>query len=100
MRISVIVPAYNEAATIAEALRRITAVGLDLEVVVVDDGSTDGTGDLADAFARDDPRVRVLRHGRNRGKGAALRTGFAAATGAVVIPQDAIWSTTRRSIRS
>lgn len=87
MRLSVIVPAYNESATIRALLERVMAVELPKEVIVVDDGSTDGTAAIAAAFAPQG--VRVLKHDRNRGKGAAIRTGLAAATGDVVIVQDA-----------
>jgi glycosyltransferase involved in cell wall biosynthesis len=86
-RISVAVPVYNEAATVARVVERVLRGGVASEVLVVDDGSTDGTA-AALAEIRD-PRVRLLRHERNRGKGAALRTAFAAATGDVVVVQDA-----------
>jgi glycosyltransferase involved in cell wall biosynthesis len=90
--LSVVVPVYNEASTIAAVLDAVRAApidGIDLEVVVVDDASTDGTRELLqEGFGRDD-RVRVLFHDRNRGKGAALRTGFAATRGDIVLVQDA-----------
>jgi glycosyltransferase involved in cell wall biosynthesis len=85
--LSVVVPVFDEAGTVRALLDRVLAVPLDLEVVVVDDGSTDGTAQVLAAERR--PNVRVLTHVRNRGKGAALRTGFAAATGRVVVVQDA-----------
>ena len=90
-RLSVIVPVYNEAATIVELLRAVDAVqvpGMEKELVVVDDCSTDGTREALAAIG-DLPGMRVFRHGRNRGKGAALRTGIAQATGDVVLVQDA-----------
>ena len=89
MKLSVVVPAYNERATIAEILRRIQAagVGLDKEIIVVDDGSTDGTRDVLRAQSL--RGLKVFTHEKNRGKGAALRTGFAAASGDIVIVQDA-----------
>jgi glycosyltransferase involved in cell wall biosynthesis len=86
-RVTAVIPVYNEAATVARVVGRALAGGRAAEVVVVDDGSTDGTGAALAGIA--DPRVKVLRHDRNRGKGAALRTGFAAATGDVVVVQDA-----------
>jgi glycosyltransferase involved in cell wall biosynthesis len=88
MRLSVVIPVYNEVGTIEEIVSRVRAVPLEKEILIVDDGSTDGTRQrLEDIVGRDD--VKVLYHERNKGKGAALRTGFAAATGDVVITQDA-----------
>ena len=83
--VSIVVPAYNEAATIEEVLRRLSAVPFRSEIIVVDDGSTDGTGDLAAAV----DGVQVIRRPRNAGKGAAVRDGIAATAGAIVIIQDA-----------
>jgi glycosyltransferase involved in cell wall biosynthesis len=87
--LSVVVPAYNEAATLAEVLRKVLEVPRLLEVVVVDDCSTDETGRVAEALAARDARVRVARHEKNQGKTAALRTGFQLTRGDVVIVQDA-----------
>jgi glycosyltransferase involved in cell wall biosynthesis len=86
-RVSVVVPVFNEEATVKSVLARVLEGGRAAEVVLVDDGSTDGT--LARVGEIRDPRLRVLRHERNRGKGAALRSGFAAATGEVLVVQDA-----------
>ncbi len=87
MLLSVVIPVFNEAATIAQLIDRVLAVPIDKEVIVVDDCSTDGTDRALAAITR--PHVRIFRHEQNRGKGAALRTGFAAARGDIVIIQDA-----------
>lgn len=88
--LTVVMPAYNERATIHEALRRVLAAPVSsLEIVVVDDGSTDGTRELLTQGVALDPRVRIVLHDVNRGKGAALRTGFGEARGRFVVVQDA-----------
>lgn len=86
--LSVIIPCYNEAATIAEIVERVKAVNLAAEIIVVDDGSTDGSRDILQSMDGD-PALRIICHDRNQGKGAAVRTGFAAATSDVVLIQDA-----------
>lgn len=88
-RLSVIVPAYNEAATIEQTLRAVAAEGFDAEIIVVDDGSSDGTQALVESLTADIPGLRLIQHERNRGKGGAVRTGIAASTGDVVVIQDA-----------
>lgn len=96
MKLSVIIPSFNEERTIAqvvEAVKRVdlqAALGLpiDKEIIIVDDGSTDGTRDILRRWD-EDACVRVVLHDRNRGKGAALRTGFSCITGDIVIIQDA-----------
>ena len=87
--LSVIVPVYNERVTVAEVIRRIRAVEVPVavEVIVVDDGSSDGTDKVLTALG--DSTVRVLSHPTNKGKGAAIRTGMAAARGDLLLIQDA-----------
>jgi len=91
-KLSVIIPCYNEektlAAVVAKVLKADTA-GLELEVVIVNDCSSDRSAAIAQELSHTDPRLRVLSHTTNQGKGAALRTGFAAASGDLVIVQDA-----------
>jgi glycosyltransferase involved in cell wall biosynthesis len=83
-----VIPVYNERATVEELLKRVQAVPLDKEIVVVDDGSNDGTREIL-ARLPAGGAVRVLLQDRNRGKGAALRRGFAEARGDVLVIQDA-----------
>ena len=87
MKLSVIVPVYNEAETVLELIRQVLAVDVDKEVIVVDDGSTDGGAEALDTVL--DPRVRVVHEPRNRGKGWAVRRGIDLSTGDAVIVQDA-----------
>jgi glycosyltransferase involved in cell wall biosynthesis len=87
-QLSVVIPVYNERATIRELLARVEAVDIDKEIILVDDGSTDGTRDILDAY-RDRPGYVVVFQPHNQGKGAALATGFQHATGDLVIVQDA-----------
>ena len=86
--LSVVMPAYNERETIEEIIRRVLAVPLRLELIVVDDASTDGTRDILQELARTLP-ITLLFQPQNRGKGAALRAGFAAVHGDIVVIQDA-----------
>lgn len=85
-RVSVIIPAYNEEDTIAEVLQRVLALPLNIEVIVVDDASTDRTAEIASSFS---PHVRVLRQPQNCGKGAAIRRAVSEATGGIIAIQDA-----------
>jgi glycosyltransferase involved in cell wall biosynthesis len=87
--LSVVMPAYNEADTVEAALRRVREVPLRLEIVVVNDASTDGTREILDGLAKGGLVDRVIHHEKNRGKGAAIRSGAAAATGDVLVVQDA-----------
>ncbi|MHC4247608.1 MAG: glycosyltransferase [Planctomycetota bacterium] len=94
MDISVVIPAFNEAGKVPRTIARVghflEAPGADVEVLVVDDGSFDGTADAAEAAGpASGGKVRVLRHGANRGKGAAVRTGVLASRGDVVVVTDA-----------
>jgi glycosyltransferase involved in cell wall biosynthesis len=87
LKLSVVIPVYNERRWIAEVLRRVKAVRIPKEIIVVDDGSTDGTRELLRRLADDE--VKVVLQARNQGKGAALREGFRCATGSIIIVQDA-----------
>lgn len=89
MKLSVIIPVYNERATIEEIIRRVEAVDIDLEkeIIVVDDYSRDGTREILQKIQN--PAVKVLYHEKNRGKGAALQTGIAYAQGDIILIQDA-----------
>lgn len=87
--LSVIVPVFNERSTVGEIVRRMRSVELPVEreIVVVDDGSDDGTGDVLTQLR--DSTVRVVKHARNQGKGAAIRTGLESSSGDLVLVQDA-----------
>jgi glycosyltransferase involved in cell wall biosynthesis len=87
MKLSVVMPAYNEINTIEEIIRRVMAVDLEKELVIVDDGSTDGTREFLGKLS--DPRIRVIFHEKNMGKGAAVRRGIEEAAGEVIVIQDA-----------
>jgi glycosyltransferase involved in cell wall biosynthesis len=87
--VSIVIPTYDEATTIEHVLRRVADLDLRTEVLVVDDGSSDATAEIVKSLNGDLPTVRLIRHERNRGKGAAVRTGIQASTGDVVVIQDA-----------
>jgi glycosyltransferase involved in cell wall biosynthesis len=87
MKLSIVMPVYNERQTIEEILLQVKALDIEKEIIVVDDCSTDGTRDWL--REQDGQGIRVFLHERNLGKGAALRTGFSEVTGDVAVPQDA-----------
>jgi glycosyltransferase involved in cell wall biosynthesis len=91
MKLSVVIPVYNEKDTIEEIVRMVSAVdvGIGKELILVDDCSVDGTGPVLKSLERQHPEWKFVFHERNRGKGAALRSGFAVATGEIVVVQDA-----------
>jgi len=89
MKLSVVIPVYNEAATIGELIRRVDAVDVPKELIVVDDGSSDGTRERLLQLEKEYENLRVFLQEKNQGKGAALRLGFQHATGDFVIVQDA-----------
>jgi glycosyltransferase involved in cell wall biosynthesis len=90
LKLSIVIPVYNERATVRTLLERVleAPLSIDREVVVVDDASTDGTGEVLRELALPS-NVQLLSHASNQGKGAALRTGFAAVTGDLIVVQDA-----------
>jgi glycosyltransferase involved in cell wall biosynthesis len=87
--LSVVIPVYNEVNTLEAILRQVRAVPIRKEIILVDDCSRDGTRELLERLAAAEPDLKVAWHDVNRGKGAALRTGFRIATGQIVIVQDA-----------
>ncbi|BCA56890.1 glycosyl transferase [Nitrospira sp. KM1] len=89
MKISVVIPAFNEISTIDEIIARVQEVPIDKEIIIVDDASSDGTAGRLHEISVQQSNVRVLYHQENKGKGAALRTGFEAVRGDVIIVQDA-----------
>jgi len=92
MKLSIVIPCFNEEKTLAKCLQNVLAIQdetLALEIIIVDDCSTDNSLKIAEKLAENTPTVAVLRHTMNRGKGAALQTGFRHATGKIVAIQDA-----------
>jgi glycosyltransferase involved in cell wall biosynthesis len=87
--LAVVVPVYNEAGTVAEVVKTVLLQPMVQELIVVDDGSADGTWAALLPLAQSDARVKLFRHEQNQGKGAALRTGFARVTAPLVLVQDA-----------
>ena len=89
MKLSVVMPVYNERATLREVISKVLSVPLEMELLCVDDGSTDGSHDILAGLAAEHPEIRVFLQPHNMGKGAALRRGIQEATGNFVVIQDA-----------
>ncbi|MCP4714979.1 MAG: glycosyltransferase family 2 protein, partial [Deltaproteobacteria bacterium] len=89
MKLSVVIPVYNENSTVLNLLERVKNVPVEKEIILIDDYSTDGTRDILKDLAQSDPSLKIVFHEKNKGKGAALRTGFAQVAGDIVIIQDA-----------
>jgi len=91
MKLSIVIPVYNEAATISKIVDLVQSIdiGMEKEILLVDDCSNDGTADVLKKLAEENPALKVFFHEVNQGKGAALHTGFAGATGDIVLIQDA-----------
>ena len=89
MKLSVVIPVYNEFDTIEMLLERVMSVGLAGEIIIIDDGSTDGTRNLLQELAPAHEIIHLILHETNQGKGAAVQTGFQAATGDLILIQDA-----------
>ena len=90
MKLSVVIPVYNEKATLEEIIRRIQATQIEKEIIIVDDGSTDGSNKLSENIAKSSNNsIRVIRHETNKGKGAAIINGMEEVKGDLIIIQDA-----------
>ena len=89
MELSLVMPVFNEIHTVEEILRRIYAVGIADEIILVDDGSVDGTSELLQRLVTEQPLLQLIRHETNQGKGAAVRHGISAATKDLILIQDA-----------
>ena len=90
MKLSVIIPIYNEQATLTEIVRRVRATPVEKEIILVDDGSTDKTKEILDRIEKEEIKdLKIFHHSVNQGKGAAVKTGLAAAQGDLTLIQDA-----------
>ncbi len=89
MTLSVIIPVYNETRTLKSLVEKVIQVNIEKEIIIVNDGSTDGTKEVLEDLKKDYPELVIIHHERNAGKGAAVRTGIHKATGSVLIIQDA-----------
>ena len=89
MKLSVVMPVYNERSTLRQVVDRVFAVPLDIELICVDDGSSDGSGEILSQLQAERPQIRILLQPKNMGKGAALHRGIREATGDFVVIQDA-----------
>ena len=87
MKISVVIPVFNEEKTIKEVIKKVQEVDIEKEIIIVDDGSTDKTRDILDGIKENN--IKIIFHKKNLGKGGALKTGFSNAVGDIIIPQDA-----------
>jgi len=91
-KLSIIIPAYNEEASITELLNKVSNVelkGIEKEIIIIDDGSTDKTGEKIQGVQKQHKEMILIKHEKNKGKGAAIRTGIKHATGAIILIQDA-----------
>ena len=88
LKLSILMPAFNEAPTVETAVAAVLAVPVEKELIIVDDGSTDGTREILSRLGREHPDINVIFHDHNQGKGAAVRTALKAAGGDVVVIQD------------
>lgn len=89
MKLSVLMPVFNEKNTLKEIVKRVLKVQLDKEIIITNDASTDGTSDVLDALGKEYPQLTILHHEKNLGKGAAIRTALTKATGDYIVIQDA-----------
>lgn len=88
MKLSIIIPVYNEVKTLEEVIKRVEAVNIEKEIIAVDDGSNDGSLDILNRLVSEG-RIKLVKHEKNSGKGAAIKTGIKSAMGDIIIIQDA-----------